>query len=75
MHVYAIDNGPMKGDLMATGMVEHLREDGFGLGAPLSVGLAGFATSSTSRPGHCHGSTLADSALVPGRRSSISSYR
>ncbi|MCC5882407.1 MAG: 23S rRNA (cytidine(2498)-2'-O)-methyltransferase RlmM [Halomonas sp.] len=29
MHVYAIDNGPMKGDLMATGMVEHLQEDGF----------------------------------------------
>ncbi|MBA2779955.1 23S rRNA (cytidine(2498)-2'-O)-methyltransferase RlmM [Billgrantia kenyensis] len=29
MHVFAIDNGPMKGDLMATGMVEHLREDGF----------------------------------------------
>ena len=29
MHVFAIDNGPMKGDLMATGLVEHLREDGF----------------------------------------------
>lgn len=29
MHVFAIDNGPMSGDLMATGMVEHLREDGF----------------------------------------------
>ncbi|MFQ3788477.1 23S rRNA (cytidine(2498)-2'-O)-methyltransferase RlmM [Halomonas sp. A29] len=29
MHVFAIDNGPMNSDLMATGMVEHLREDGF----------------------------------------------
>ncbi len=29
MHVYAIDNGPMEGGLMATGLVEHLREDGF----------------------------------------------
>ncbi|MGQ7248271.1 23S rRNA (cytidine(2498)-2'-O)-methyltransferase RlmM [Halomonas sp. V046] len=29
MHVYAIDNGPMDKTLMATGMVEHLREDGF----------------------------------------------
>lgn len=29
MHVFALDNGPMNGDLMATGMVEHLREDGF----------------------------------------------
>ncbi|QEM81050.1 23S rRNA (cytidine(2498)-2'-O)-methyltransferase RlmM [Halomonas binhaiensis] len=29
MHVYAIDNGPMDKGLMATGMVEHLREDGF----------------------------------------------
>lgn len=29
MHVYAIDNGPMDRGLMATGMVEHLREDGF----------------------------------------------
>jgi 23S rRNA (cytidine2498-2'-O)-methyltransferase len=29
MHVYAIDNGPMDRALMATGQVEHLREDGF----------------------------------------------
>ncbi|PMR75403.1 23S rRNA (cytidine(2498)-2'-O)-methyltransferase RlmM [Billgrantia endophytica] len=29
MHVFAIDNGPMDKGLMATGMVEHLREDGF----------------------------------------------
>lgn len=29
MHVFAIDNGPMDKALMATGMVEHLREDGF----------------------------------------------
>ncbi|WP_411971215.1 23S rRNA (cytidine(2498)-2'-O)-methyltransferase RlmM [Halomonas kalidii] len=29
MHVYAIDNGPMDRALMATGLVEHLREDGF----------------------------------------------
>lgn len=29
MHVYAIDNGPMDKRLMATGLVEHLREDGF----------------------------------------------
>lgn len=29
MHVYAIDNGPMDKTLMATGQVEHLREDGF----------------------------------------------
>lgn len=29
MHVFAIDNGPMDKALMATGLVEHLREDGF----------------------------------------------
>ena len=29
MFVYAIDNGPMDKVLMATGQVEHLREDGF----------------------------------------------
>lgn len=29
MYVYAIDNGPMDRKLMATGQVEHLREDGF----------------------------------------------
>ncbi|GGY10770.1 ribosomal RNA large subunit methyltransferase M [Litchfieldella qijiaojingensis] len=29
MYVYAIDNGPMDKDLMASGQVEHLREDGF----------------------------------------------
>ncbi|MFP4136802.1 MAG: 23S rRNA (cytidine(2498)-2'-O)-methyltransferase RlmM, partial [Halomonas sp.] len=29
MHVYAIDNGPMDTALMASGQVEHLREDGF----------------------------------------------
>ncbi|XKF16486.1 23S rRNA (cytidine(2498)-2'-O)-methyltransferase RlmM [Halomonas sp. BLK-85] len=29
MYVYAIDNGPMAADLMASGQVEHLKEDGF----------------------------------------------
>ncbi|WP_104201626.1 23S rRNA (cytidine(2498)-2'-O)-methyltransferase RlmM [Billgrantia saliphila] len=29
MHVFAIDNGPMERSLMASGMVDHLREDGF----------------------------------------------
>ncbi|WP_163561050.1 23S rRNA (cytidine(2498)-2'-O)-methyltransferase RlmM [Halomonas sp. NO4] len=29
MHVFAIDNGPMDKGLMATGLVEHLRADGF----------------------------------------------
>ncbi|ATJ81890.1 23S rRNA (cytidine(2498)-2'-O)-methyltransferase RlmM [Halomonas beimenensis] len=29
MQVFAIDNGPMDRKLMATGLVEHLREDGF----------------------------------------------
>ncbi|MGM0785935.1 MAG: 23S rRNA (cytidine(2498)-2'-O)-methyltransferase RlmM [Pseudomonadota bacterium] len=29
MHVFAIDNGPMDKGLMASGMVEHQREDGF----------------------------------------------
>lgn len=29
MYVYAIDNGPMDRSLMATGQVDHLREDGF----------------------------------------------
>ncbi|MCG7602043.1 23S rRNA (cytidine(2498)-2'-O)-methyltransferase RlmM [Halomonas sp. McH1-25] len=29
MFVYAIDNGPMNEMLMATGQIEHLREDGF----------------------------------------------
>lgn len=29
MYVYAIDNGPMDATLMATGQVEHLREDAF----------------------------------------------
>lgn len=29
MYVYAIDNGPMDKGLMATGQVDHLREDGF----------------------------------------------
>lgn len=29
MYVYAIDNGPMDADLMASGQVEHLKEDGF----------------------------------------------
>ncbi|RCV86956.1 23S rRNA (cytidine(2498)-2'-O)-methyltransferase RlmM [Vreelandella rituensis] len=29
MYVYAIDNGPMEKSLMASGQVEHLREDGF----------------------------------------------
>ncbi len=34
MNVYAIDNGPMASSLMATGLVEHLREDGFGWEPP-----------------------------------------
>lgn len=29
MYVYAIDNGPMDKALMATGQIDHLREDGF----------------------------------------------
>ena len=29
MYVYAIDNGPMDKQLMATGQIDHLREDGF----------------------------------------------
>lgn len=29
MQVFAIDNGPMQRELMATGLVEHLRTDGF----------------------------------------------
>ncbi|MCM2970899.1 23S rRNA (cytidine(2498)-2'-O)-methyltransferase RlmM [Larsenimonas suaedae] len=29
MYVYAIDNGPMSEELMRTGQIEHLREDGF----------------------------------------------
>ncbi|MCX2523892.1 23S rRNA (cytidine(2498)-2'-O)-methyltransferase RlmM [Larsenimonas rhizosphaerae] len=29
MFVYAIDNGPMNADLVRTGLVEHLKEDGF----------------------------------------------
>ncbi|MCX4030014.1 23S rRNA (cytidine(2498)-2'-O)-methyltransferase RlmM [Spartinivicinus marinus] len=29
MRVYAIDNGPMAEDIMATGLVEHVRADGF----------------------------------------------
>ncbi len=29
LHVAAIDNGPMDADLMASGLVEHRREDGF----------------------------------------------
>ncbi|GEN25813.1 ribosomal RNA large subunit methyltransferase M [Halomonas cupida] len=37
MHVYAIDNGPMNKGLMATGMVEHLREDGFVWSPPMRL--------------------------------------
>jgi 23S rRNA (cytidine2498-2'-O)-methyltransferase len=29
MNVYAVDNGPMDRKLMATGLVEHVKEDGF----------------------------------------------
>ncbi|WP_106478514.1 23S rRNA (cytidine(2498)-2'-O)-methyltransferase RlmM [Phytohalomonas tamaricis] len=29
MYVYAIDNGPMDSELMRSGMIDHLREDGF----------------------------------------------
>ncbi|MCL7930559.1 23S rRNA (cytidine(2498)-2'-O)-methyltransferase RlmM [Halomonas llamarensis] len=29
MYVYAIDNGPMNAELMASGQVDHLKEDGF----------------------------------------------
>ncbi|WP_339934978.1 23S rRNA (cytidine(2498)-2'-O)-methyltransferase RlmM, partial [Vreelandella glaciei] len=29
MYVYAIDNGPMESQLMKTGQIDHLKEDGF----------------------------------------------
>jgi 23S rRNA (cytidine2498-2'-O)-methyltransferase len=29
IHVYAVDNGPMNEDLMESGLVDHIREDGF----------------------------------------------
>ncbi|MDQ7988324.1 MAG: 23S rRNA (cytidine(2498)-2'-O)-methyltransferase RlmM [Candidatus Dactylopiibacterium sp.] len=34
MHVFAVDNGPLADSLMATGMVEHVRADGFSWRAP-----------------------------------------
>lgn len=34
MHVYAVDNGPLADSLVATGMVEHVRADGFAWRAP-----------------------------------------
>lgn len=37
VYTYAIDNGPMSKELMATGLVEHLREDGFAWEPPHSV--------------------------------------
>ncbi|MBB3189903.1 23S rRNA (cytidine(2498)-2'-O)-methyltransferase RlmM [Halomonas cerina] len=37
MHVYAIDNGPMDKALMATGLVEHLSEDGFTWEPPMRL--------------------------------------
>ena len=37
MFVFAIDNGPMNKDLMATGQVEHLKEDGFTWEPPLRL--------------------------------------
>lgn len=37
MQVYAIDNGPMNAALMASGMVEHLREDGFVWAPPMRL--------------------------------------
>jgi 23S rRNA (cytidine2498-2'-O)-methyltransferase len=37
MQVYAIDNGPMDGGLMATDLVEHLREDGFVWAPPMRL--------------------------------------
>lgn len=37
MQVYAIDNGPMDRGLMATGLVEHLREDGFVWAPPMRL--------------------------------------
>ncbi len=37
MQVYAIDNGPMDLGLMATGLVEHLREDGFVWAPPMRL--------------------------------------
>lgn len=37
MQVYAIDNGPMNPALMASGMVEHLREDGFVWAPPMRL--------------------------------------
>lgn len=37
MQVYAIDNGPINPVLMASGMVEHLREDGFVWAPPMQL--------------------------------------
>lgn len=37
MNVYAIDNGPMAPSLMASGMVEHLRDDGFVWAPPMRL--------------------------------------
>ncbi len=34
MHVYAVDNGPLAESLRASGMVEHIRADGFNWRAP-----------------------------------------
>ncbi|WP_223871526.1 23S rRNA (cytidine(2498)-2'-O)-methyltransferase RlmM [Candidatus Dactylopiibacterium carminicum] len=34
MHVYAVDNGPLADSLVASGMVEHVRADGFSWRAP-----------------------------------------
>ena len=37
MHVTAVDNGPMEEALMASGLVDHRREDGFGFRPPCPV--------------------------------------
>lgn len=37
IHTYAVDNGPMQKELMDTGLVSHLREDGFKFQPPKKV--------------------------------------
>ncbi|TDR15421.1 23S rRNA (cytidine(2498)-2'-O)-methyltransferase RlmM [Marinomonas communis] len=37
IHTYAVDNGPMQKELMATGLVSHMTEDGFKFEPPVKV--------------------------------------
>lgn len=37
IHTYAVDNGPMQKELMATGLVSHMTEDGFKFQPPVKV--------------------------------------